>query len=153
MKRRTRLSLTALATAAALGTTGAVLLPAASAHPLAPTSHTLKFTVVEQAQVRFTPTLSIAQDKEVNSAGQVVGYDVIRFTFNPKTTSAVIALTIDLRGGFLYGQLHQGTSPVSHGTVTGGTGVFRGATGTITVKALDASDDRSAATITYRTAG
>ena len=85
MKLRTRLSLTALATAAALGTTTAVLLPAASARPLTHT-HTLGFTTVEQAQVKFSPTLSIAEDKEINHAGQVIGYDVIRFNFNPKTT-------------------------------------------------------------------
>jgi hypothetical protein len=152
MKLRTRLSITALAAAAALGTTTAILLPAASAQPLTHT-HTLRFTTVEQAQVQFSPTLSIAEDKEINHAGQVIGYDVIRFNFNPKTTTAVIGVTIDLQGGFLYGQLHQGSSPVSHGTVSGGSGAFRGATGTITVKALDQNDDRSAVTITYRTAG
>jgi hypothetical protein len=42
---------------------------------------------------------------------------------------------------------------VSHGTVSGGSGAFRGATGTITAKALDSNDDRPAVTITYRTAG
>lgn len=124
---------------------------AASARPLTPAhTHTLGFTTAEQAQVAFSPTVSIAQDKDVNHAGQVVGYDVVRVTFNRKTTTLVIGLTIDLQGGFLYGQLRQGSSPVSHGTVGGGSGAYRGATGTITVKALDSSDDRSAVTITYR---
>jgi hypothetical protein len=154
MKVRTRLSLTALATAAALGTTAAIALPAASAHPLKPVHlHTLGFTSVEQAQVTFSPTLSIAEDRDVNHAGKVVGYDTIRFTFDPKTQTAVIGVTVNLKGGFLYGQLHEGSSSVSHGTVSGGSGAYRGATGTITAKALDQNDDRTAVTITYRTAG
>ena len=156
MKLRTRLSLTALATAVAVGTAGAVVLPAASAQPLTSThtrTHTLGFTLVEQAQVQVSPTLSIAEDKDVSHAGKVVGYDVVRFCFNPKTTTAVIGVTIDLAGGFLYGQVHEGSSPVSHGTVSAGSGAYQGATGTITVKALDRSDDRAAVTITYRTAG
>lgn len=153
MKLRTRLSLTALATAVAAGTTGAVLLPAASAHPLkAAPAHTLGFTLVEQAQVQFSPTLSIAEDKDLNHAGKVIGYDVDRLTFDPKTTTLVIGVTIDLKGGFLYGQVHEGSGPVSHGTVSGGSGAYKGATGTITVKALDQNDDRAAVTITYRTA-
>jgi hypothetical protein len=154
MKLRTRLSLTALATAVAAGTAGAALLPAANAQPLTRThNHTLAFTLVEQTQVQFSPTLSIAEDKDLNHAGKVIGYDVIRFCFDPKTTTAVIGVTIDLPGGFLYGQVYEGSSPVSHGTVSGGSGAYRGATGTITVKALDNDDDRAAVTIAYRTAG
>ena len=155
MKARTRLSLTALAAAAALGTTAAVALPAASARPLQPAAHThtLGFTSVEESQVAFSSTLSIAQDKDVNHAGKVVGYDTIRFNFNPKTQTGVIGVTVNLKGGFLYGQLVEGSNPVFHGTVSGGSGTYRGATGTITAKSLDSNGDRTAVTITYRTAG
>ena len=146
MKLRTRISITALATAAAAGTTAAVLVPAASAHPV---SHTLKFTTVEEGQVAFSRTVSVAQDKDVSPAGKVIGYDVIRFLYNPRTNTGAISATIDLEGGFLYGQLRQTDNPVSHGTVTGGTGAFKGATGTITAKALNQQDTRTAVTITY----
>jgi hypothetical protein len=153
MKARTRLSLTALATAAALGTTAAIALPAASAHPLKPAAHTrtLGFTSVQEAQVSFSPTVGIAQDKDVNHAGKVVGYDTIRFNADPKTQTEVIGVTVNLKGGFIYGQLIEGSSPVFHGTVSGGSGAYRGATGKITAKTLD--QDRTAVTITYRTAG
>jgi hypothetical protein len=146
MKLRTRISITALAAAAAAGTTAAVLAPAASAHPV---SHTLKFTTVEEGQTSFSKTLSVAQDKDVNAAGKVIGYDVIRFVYNPRANTGTISAVVNLQGGFLYGQLHQTNSPVSHGTVTGGTGAFKGATGTITARALDQQDDRTAITITY----
>jgi hypothetical protein len=154
MKARTRLSLTALAAAAALGTTAAVTLPAASAQPLtAAHTRTLRFTSVNQAQLSFSKTVSIAEDKDVNQAGKVIGYDVIRFDFNPTTVTALLSASIELKGGFLYGQLHETNSPVGYGKVTGGTGVFKGATGTITAKTLDANGDRTAVTITYCTAG
>jgi hypothetical protein len=146
MKLRTRISITAIATAAAAGTTAAILVPAASAHPV---SHTLKFTTVEEGQVAFSRTVSVAQDKDVSPAGKVIGYDVIRFVYNPRTSTGTISAAIDLEGGFLYGQLRQTGSPVSHGTVTGGTGAFKGATGTITAKALNQQDTRTAVTITY----
>jgi len=151
MKLRTRLSLTALATATALGTTTAALLPSASARPLTPSpTYTVSFTTVEESQVAFSRTLSIAQDKDVDHAGKVIGYDVVRVTLTPRTDTVSIGVTIDLEGGFLHGWLTEGSSPVSHGTVSGGSGSYRGATGTITVKALDKNDDRSAVTITYR---
>jgi hypothetical protein len=146
MKLRTRVSITAIATAAAAGTTAAVLVPAASAHPV---PHTLKFTSVEEGQVSFSKTVSVAQDKDVSPAGKVIGYDVIRFLYNPRTNTGAISATVDLEGGFLYGQLRETSSPVSHGTVTGGTGAFKGATGTITAKTLDQQGNRTAVTITY----
>jgi hypothetical protein len=146
MKLRTRISITAVATAAALGTTGAILLPAASAHPL---PHTVKFTSVQESATQFSPTTGVAQDKDVNPAGKVIGYDVIRFVLDPKARVATLVVAVDLQGGFLYGQLRETSSPVLHGTVTGGTGAYRGATGTITARTLDQDGDRTAVTITY----
>jgi hypothetical protein len=148
MKRRTRLSVTAIAAAAAGGTTGAFLVPAASAHPITHT-HTLKFTSVQQAALSFSPTTGAQQDKDVNPAGKVIGFDVLRFTYNPTTKTAVLGATVDLPGGFLYGQLHESDGPVSRGTVTGGTGAFQGATGTITATTLDENGSRTAVTIIY----
>ena len=70
------------------------------------------------------------QDTDVNSAGTIIGLDELNFTVTGTTLSADI--TFDLNGGFLYGTIqitpgHPATSPV-----TGGTGSFAGATGTIT---------------------
>ena len=146
MKLRTRVSLTAATTAAALGTTGAFLLPAASAHPL---THRLTFTSVQTASENFSPTSGIQQDKDVNPAGRVIGYDVLRFAFDPQAKTGSIGVTLDLAGGFLYGSLRQGDGPVARGRVTGGTGGFQGATGSITATQLDQNGDRTAVTITY----
>lgn len=40
---------------------------------------------------------------------------------------------------------------ISHGKVTGGTGAFKGATGTVKAKNLNSAGTRTAVTITYRT--
>jgi hypothetical protein len=52
-------------------------------------------------------------------------------------------------GGFLYGTftISLKTGAISNGKVTGGTGAFAGATGTI--KAKDLSSTKTAVTITY----
>ena len=74
------------------------------------------------------------------------------FTANSKTTAAV-NVTVDTKGGFLYGTLtvNLNTGAVTNGKVTGGTGVFCGATGTITAKNLNQAGTRTAVTITYHT--
>ena len=92
-----------------------------------------------------------AEDKDVNKAGKVIGYDVLRFSVNPKTNTTSIGVAVDLSGGFLYGVMSESDGPVTHGTVTGGTGAFKGATGTITAKALNQNGTRIAVTITYHT--
>jgi hypothetical protein len=119
MKLRARVTIAAMATAAAVGTTGAFLLPAASARSV---THTLTFTSVQQATAKLSPTTQAAEDKDVTKAGKVMG-----FSFNPKTTTTSIGVAVDLSGGFLYGVMTESDGPVTHGTVTGGTGTFKGA--------------------------
>jgi hypothetical protein len=133
--------------AAAASGAGAFLLPA-SASPHAVT-HTLAFTSVRKDAVNFSKTSSGQADLDVNRAGKTVGYDVLHFSFNPKTGQGSGGVTLDCKGGFLYGVLRVTDSPVIHGRVTGGTGAFRGATGTITAKALNKAGTRTAVTITY----
>jgi hypothetical protein len=148
MKVRARITIAAIATAAAVGTTGAFLLPAASARAV---THTLTFTSVQQAMATFSPTVNAAEDKDVNKAGKVIGYDVLRFSVNPTTNATSIGVAIDLGGGCLYGVMSESSGATTHGTVTGGTGTFKGAAGTITAKALDQTGTRIAVTITYHT--
>jgi hypothetical protein len=54
-------------------------------------------------------------------------------------------------GGFLYGTftISLKTGAISNGKVTGGTGAFAGATGTIKAKSLNATQTKHAVTITY----
>jgi hypothetical protein len=142
-----RATIAAIGTAAALGITGTILLPAAAG--AGTVNHTLTFTSVQQAQAKFSATVGGAEDKDVNQAGKVIGYDVLRFAVNPQTGTATINAAVDMAGGLLYAVLQESGGPVTHGTVTGGTGSFAGATGTIT--ATNKTATRTAVTITYHT--
>lgn len=143
---KVRTSIAAVGTAALLGGTGAFLVPAAaSAQSL---THTLKFTAVQQKSANFSRTAAF-ESLDIDKAGKIIGFDVICIAFNPKTNTTSGGVTLDANGGFLYGTLEFTNSPVTHGKVTGGTGVFKGATGTITAKDLNKSGTRTAVTITY----
>jgi hypothetical protein len=148
MKFRT--SIVAASAAVVLGTTGALLVPAvASAHSA---THTLKFISVIQKSIMFTTTTGAQQDTDVNAAGKIVGFDMLDYTVNSATTAAV-NITGTLSGGFLYGTgtVNLKTGAFSNGKVTGGTGPFTGATGTITAKQLNKAGTRTAVTIIYST--
>jgi hypothetical protein len=147
MKIRT--SIAAAGAAAVLAGTGALLLPAvASAHS---TAHTLKFTAVSLNSANFSKTDAGEIHKDVNGAGKIIGFDQIYFHVDPATHKPSGGVTLDTNGGFLYGTLKFTNNPVQTGKVTGGTGSFKGATGTITAKQLNQSGTRTAVTITYTT--
>ena len=143
---KVRKSIAAAATAVVLGATGALVLPAvASAHSA---THTLKYIAVSTASVGFTRATGGIQDTDVNAAGKTVGFDILYFKATSASTVAANT-TVDTKGGFLYGTLtfHPRTGVVTNGKVTGGTGAFAKATGTIKVKTI--SRTRHAVTITY----
>jgi hypothetical protein len=144
MKIRT---IAAAVSTAALGITGAIVLPAAaSAHAA---THTLTFTSVQQAQAKFSATSNGSEDKDVSKAGKVIGYDVLNIAVDPTTGKVSAWVTVGTAGGFIYGTLKVSRNPTTHGTVTGGTGAFAGATGTIIGKSISAT--KTAVTITYHT--
>jgi hypothetical protein len=143
-----RRSLAAAGAAVVLGTTGALVVPAvASAHT---STHTLKFTAVQEAMVSFTQATAAIQETDLNTAGKTVGFDMLYFTATSPASAAIHA-TVDTRGGFLYGRftLNPKTGTVTNGKVTGGTGAFAGATGSITARPI--SSTTHAVTITYST--
>ena len=144
-----RTSIAAAGAAVVLAGAGAVLLPAvASAHS---TTHTLKFTAVTLKGGNFSKTSGGGADQDVNSAGKVIGFDVTNYGFNPTTKAESLNVALSTNGGILYGALKfTGTSSVVHGTVTGGTGAFKGATGTIT-GTQNKAGTQTAVTITYTT--
>jgi hypothetical protein len=69
------------------------------------------------------------------------------------STSATANVTADLTGGFLYGafKVNLKTGAITNGKVTGGTGAFKGATGTIKAVAVNKAGTKHAVTVTYRT--
>jgi hypothetical protein len=144
MKLRT--SLAAAGAAAVLGVTGALVLPAvASAHSA---STTLKFISVQKASVTFSKTTFGQQDTDVNAAGKTIGFDELYFAAT-SASSAAANVTGDFSGGLLYGTftVNFKTGAITNGKVTGGTGAFAGATGTIKAKSI--SKTKTAVTITY----
>ena len=139
-------SLAAAGAAVVLGTTGALVLPAvASAHSA---STTLKFISVTKASVTFSKTTFGQQDTDVNATGKIIGFDVLYFAA-ASPSSVAVNYTVDTKGGFLYCTFtfDPKTGAVTNGQVTGGTGAFAGATGTIKVKTI--SRTKHAITITY----
>jgi hypothetical protein len=145
-----RIAIAAIATAAALGGASAFLVPAASAST-ADKPHTITFTSVEEAVHNYSQTSNSQQDKDVNGSGRVIGYDLLYSVFNPKTETAKLTFTAVLNGGFVYGVANASSNPVSHGTITGGTGAFKGAKGTLLAKNLNKAGTKTAVTITYHT--
>jgi hypothetical protein len=137
----------AAAAAAALAGAGALILPAAAS--ASTTTHTLKFTAQTRGSAAFSNSAEAEQDTDVNSAGKVVGYDMLYLTVLSPTTAA-INITVDVNGGMLYGTARLNShGEVVDGTVTGGTGSFRNSTGTFTVRSLNTTGTRHAVTITY----
>jgi hypothetical protein len=121
------------------------VLPAvASAHNA---SHTLKFTPVTVKGTRFTSTTFGNQETDVNSTGKTIGFDDVYFTLTgPSSAAANVA--VDTTDGFLYAVATSTNGGKTFtGTVTGGTGAFKGATGTVTAQHI--SSTKTAVTIVY----
>ena len=140
-----RRSIAAAGAAVVLGTTGALVLPAVAGAHVAST--TLKFTAVTKASTKFTSSTNGLQETDVNSTGKTIGFDNVYIKITgPSSATANVAL--DIKGGFLYGVVTTtDMGKTFHGKVTGGTGAFKGATGTITGKAI--SSTKTAITIVY----
>lgn len=138
-----RKSIVAAGAAVVLGTTGALVLPAVAGAHVAST--TLKFVAVQKAHVNFTRSTFGTQETDVNSTGKTIGFDDVYIKVTGPNT-AVANVALDINGGFLYGVVTttDGGKTFS-GKVTGGTGAFKGATGTITGKAI--SSTKTAVTI------
>jgi hypothetical protein len=141
-------ALMAAGVTAVLSITGAFVLPAvASAHSA---THTLEFSSYEMPGISFTKTRYGQQDTDRNAAGKTIGYDVMHFT-NTSANNATVNIAGDFSGGLLYATFSERLSgklgAVSHGKVTGGTGAFTGATGTIKVKFV--ATNVKQVTITY----
>jgi hypothetical protein len=147
---KSRTVITAVAATAVAA--GLALTPlAASAHVAVPAvkKHVYSFISLTKGEVSFTKTTAGQQDTDVNAKGKVIGYDTLYFSFNPKTGAGTINVVAVAPGGFIYGVGAASNSPTTKGTVTGGTGAFKGAKGTFVAKNLNAAGTKTAVTITY----
>jgi hypothetical protein len=127
---------------------GAFAAPAlASPHT---TSHTMTFTAVTKASIGFSDASAGVQQTDVNRAGKTVGFDE---SYGVVVSASAVDndFALDTRGGLLYGTytLNAVTGKVTDGKVTGGTGTFKHATGTLAAKAV--TSHKYTITVTYRT--
>ena len=114
-------------------------------------SHTLTFISKTVQVVGFAMPYSGSQRTDFNSKGKVIGFDEVYFK-EFGVLSGVGDVTFDVNGGFLYGKIATSNALKGYtGRVTGGTGAFKGATGTIKIKTLNKKDTKQAVTITYST--
>jgi hypothetical protein len=143
MKARTSI---AIVSSAGLIGAGAFLLPAAASPSHA--THTVKFTSVALKDVSFAKTSQGETDKAI-VAGKIIGFALVDSNFDPKTMTGKGGLTVMLKNGFIDATLTFGDSPVTHGTVTGGTGRYKDATGTVVGKNLNKAGTKTAVTITW----
>lgn len=136
MKVRTLIA--GIGAAAVVGSGGLLLTTAASAQS-AP--HILTFVTVEVNAVGYSTNAYAGEDEDYSTSGQLIGFDVLRLTTNPVSGKVRIDAAVDVNGGVIYGALTSAspTSPIAIGKVTGGTGAFRDAAGTITATAESAT--------------
>ncbi len=122
MKVRTSLALAG--SAAALATAGLLAGPALASSASA--THTLKFTTHTITMHPLGKNGGAELDRDTHG-GKIVAYDVLDFV---SSNGADVSLA--LPGGFLYGHFTVNTKTgVVAGKVTGGSGAYRGDTGTI----------------------
>jgi hypothetical protein len=131
----------AAASAAALLTTGGVLLALPASAGTA--THTLTFTAVTKSQASLGKKGGASFDHDVNAKGKVIGYDVVSFAHG-NTGNVAVAL----KGGMLYAHLVFAKDGALTGTVTGGTGKYAGSTGS--VKGQATAKKKTSVTVTYR---
>jgi len=99
---------------------------------------TLTFTSTTNNSVNFTDANIVNQDTDTDSAGKTIGFDTTYVTPTGETSAtADAALAID--GGFLYATFSTADGQSWKGQVTGGTGKYKGATGTVTATAKSAT--------------
>jgi len=127
---------------------GAFAVPAlASPHV---TSHTMTFTAVTKASIGFSDASAGVQQTDVSRAGKTVGFDE-SYGVVVSATAVDNDFVLDTNGGLLYGSytLNVVTGKVTDGKVTGGTGTFKHATGTLAAEAV--ASRKYTITVTYRT--
>lgn len=84
------------------------------------------------------------------SGGKVVGFDTISGTLRPAQQELVIDVAISRKGGLIFGHIVQDFVGHVDGKVTGGTGAFKGVSGTITGHVSPQNEDRTLLTMTFQ---
>lgn len=147
MSRKIAIAAVTGVAALSLAVTGASL--AAATPAVHASSHKLRFASVETAQKSFGATTFVSSDRDVRN-GKVIGYDVVHVVFHPKTNTFSVTVAATFKAGTLYlVGTGSGESADFSGRITGGTGVFRGAHGTVAGRAYGAHDQNEKLVVDY----
>ena len=130
---KTRAVAVAAAGALVIGGVGgaAVGLPASGSAQV----HTMRFTAFQTANHNIGKNRFVSTDVERHK-GQVVGYDAVSGSFNSHTGIFSVNGALAHRGGLLYVTATETEAGVLTGKITGGTGAYKGAKGTVTGQAI-----------------
>lgn len=90
-----------------------------------------------------------AVDAITNSKGKPIGFDAINGIVNPKTGASKLVGVLSLKGGLIYYTLSQGADNVGTGKITGGTGTYKGARGTVSSKVTSTDEGTTIATVKW----
>ena len=118
----------------AAGVGGAAALDSANASQSSVSTakvHTWKFAAIQTASHGFGKFTFGGTDKD-RKKGKLVGYDTISGKFNTSTHVVEIDFALSRKGGLMFGNVTGSEAGTYTGAVTGGTGRYKGATGTVT---------------------
>jgi hypothetical protein len=107
--------------------------------------HSETFMVVQKATHQYGANKFGGLD--VNKAGgKVIGFDAITGTYVPAQQKLIITAAFSRAGGLIYAKATSTSSGAISGKVTGGTGKYKGVSGTLEGQM---GDTRSRLTLTY----
>lgn len=129
---------------AVTGVAGSTMLNSADA---ALTTHHMRFVAYSDRNIRFGQTTFGGTEIDRRD-GHRVGFDVISGKFNLTTHSVTIYVSVARRGGLLHAKVHDVSNTRYVGRVTGGSGRFKGASGTVTAQDLKGNGTRVIVTYT-----
>jgi hypothetical protein len=111
-------------------------------------AHTLTLTAVATKTIGYGQAYITEASSDYNTKGRLVGFDALHFTENKSKRLVTVDGSFDLEDGIIYTTFTTSTSSVNAaGEVTGGTGAYVHAAGTIT--ALTKSSSKTVVTIVY----
>lgn len=134
-------------TSALLAVTGFGASTMVNSADAALTTHHMRFTAFSDRNVRFGQSTFGGTEIDRRD-GHRVGFDVISGKFNPATRHVTIYVSVARRGGLLHAKVHDVSPSRYVGTVTGGSGRFKGASGTVTARNLPGNGTRVIVTYT-----
>ena len=136
---------TGAAVIAAGAVSGAALVNSADASSV---THTMKFVAVSDRSHQAGRN-GFMQTEIDRSHGHFVGYDVVSGMFDRQTQSAKIYVAVARKGGLLFLRVRTTSQTTYVGRVTGGSGKFHGATGSLTAHNAPHNDNKTYVTIHY----